>query len=155
MDALREQLSKSLRGGQAFVPHKKALAGIKPEIFNKKTNQSLHTIYQELEHMRIAQEDLLYYALLDEWESPSFPDGLWQKDGYIATQEEWDKAVNAFFSDLEKTVELVENLEIDILSLIPRSEYTYLREIVIIIEHNAYHLGKIVDIRKALGDWKR
>ena len=154
MDVLREQLAKSLTGGQAFVSFKKALDGISVEVCNKKTGKHLHTIYQELEHMRIAQEDLLYYALLDEWESPSFPDGLWPKDGYVATQEEWDKSVKGFFSDLNKAVELVENSEIDLLSLIPRSEYTYLREIIIIVEHNAYHLGKIVDIRKALGDWK-
>ena len=155
MDDLRGQLSKSLRGGHAFVSYKKALDGIKPEIFNRKTSQSLHSIYQELEHMRIAQEDLLYYALLDDWESPSFPDGLWPKSGYMATQEEWDITLNGFMSDLNRAVELVNNPEVDLQSLIPRSEYTYLREIMLIIEHNAYHLGKIVDIRKALGDWNR
>ena len=154
MDALREQLSKSLVGGQAFVPLKKALADISPDIFNKVPAKGLHSIYQELEHMRRAQEDLLYYALLDEWESPDWPEGFWPKDGYVATQEEWDNSVDGFFSDMEKAVELVNNTDIDLVGLIPRSEYTYLREIVVIIEHNAYHLGKIVDIRKALGDWK-
>ena len=155
MEVLREQLSSSLRGGQAFVPYRKALEGIKPEIFNSKTSLGLHTVYQELEHMRIAQEDLLYYALLDEWESPVFPDGLWPMDGYDATQEDWDRAVGGFLGDLDKAVMLVNNREVDLGSLIPGSEYTYLREILLIIEHNAYHLGKIVDIRKALGDWKR
>jgi hypothetical protein len=155
MDDLRGQLSKSLRGGHAFVSYRKALEGIKPEIFNSKTSQSLHSIYQELEHMRIAQEDLLYYALLDDWESPVFPDGLWPEAGCMATQEEWDITFNGFFSDLDRAVELVNNPEVDLQSLIPRSEYTYLREIMLIIEHNAYHLGKIVDIRKALGDWNR
>jgi len=65
----------------------------------------------------------------------------------------WDDTVEGFFSDLDKAVELVENMEIDPLSLVPRSKLTYLREIMIIIEHNAYHLGKIVDIRKAHGNW--
>jgi len=62
-------------------------------------------------------------------------------------------AVEGFFSDRDKAVELVANIEIDPLSLVPRSKLTYLREIMIIIEHNAYHLGKIVDIRKAHGNW--
>ncbi len=70
------------------------------------------------------------------------------------TENMWDETVEGFFSDLNKAVRLVENTEIDLLSLVPRSKLTYLREIMIIIEHNAYHLGKIVDIRKAHGNWK-
>ena len=156
MQPLRDQLSKSLKGGQAFVPHKKALEGIKPENRNKKQNAHLHTIYQELEHMRIAQQDLLYYAIDDSWESPDWPDGFWPKSDIEVTDAMWDASVEGFFSDLEKAVELVKNEDIDLQSIIPGSdEYTYLREIVIIIEHNAYHLGKIVDIRKAFGDWSR
>jgi len=65
----------------------------------------------------------------------------------------WDDTVEGFFSDRDKAVELVANIEIDPLSLVPRSKLTYLREIMIIIEHNAYHLGKIVEIRKAHGNW--
>lgn len=155
MQPLRDQLAKSLKGGQAFVPYEKALEGIKPENRGKKTNEHLHTIYQELEHMRIAQQDLLYYAILDKWESPPWPEGFWPKPDVEVTEEMWKKSVDGFFSDQEKAVELVNNEDIDLLSIIPGSdEYTYLREIVIIIEHNAYHLGKILDIRKSLGDWK-
>jgi hypothetical protein len=65
----------------------------------------------------------------------------------------WKHLVDGFFSDLDKAVELVENENIDLLSLVPRSKLTYLREIMIIIEHNAYHLGKILDIRKSLKNW--
>jgi hypothetical protein len=156
MDALRDQLSKSLKGGQAFVQYRKALSGIKPQNRNKKPNEPLHTIYQELEHMRIAQQDLLYYAIEDKWDSPDWPDGFWPKSDIEVTDAVWNASVEGFFSDLEKANELVNNPEIDLKSIIPGSiEYTYLREIIIIIEHNAYHLGKIVDIRKALGDWIR
>ena len=70
------------------------------------------------------------------------------------TENMWDETVEGFFSDLNKAVRLVENTEIDLLSLVPRSKLTYLREIMIIIEHNAYHLGKIGDIREAHGNWK-
>ena len=73
----------------------------------------------------------------------------------MATDEEWNGTVEKFFGDLDKAVELVMDPEIDLLSLVPGSiAYTYLREITVIIEHNAYHLGKILDIRKALGNWK-
>lgn len=156
MKALRDQLAKSLGGGQAFLTHKKGFEGIKPEFRNVKPNKNLHSIYEELEHMRIAQQDLLYYAIEDEWDSPDWPEGFWPKPGIEISEEDWKKSVDGFFSDIEKAIELVKNPEIDLLSIIPGStEYTYLREIVIIIEHNAYHLGKIMDIRKALGNWSR
>jgi len=155
MDALRDQLTKSLGGGQAFVPYKKALEGIKPELRNKRPNEHLHSIYQELEHMRLAQQDLLYYAIDDDWESPDWPEGFWPDPDKELTDAEWKKTVDGFFSDLEEAVKLVNDPKIDLQSIIPGSdEYTYLREIIIIIEHNAYHLGKLMDIRKALGNWK-
>ena len=105
--------------------------------------------------MRLAQQDLLYYAIEEKWESPDWPEGFWPDPDMELTEMEWEKTVDGFFSDLGKAVKLVNDLQIDLLSIIPGSdEYTYLREIVIIIEHNAYHLGKIMDIRKALGNWK-
>lgn len=155
MDVLRDHLAKSLKGGQAFVSFKKALEGVKPDLRNMRPSPLLHSVYEELEHMRIAQQDLLYYALEPVWDSPEWPDGFWPKPGVEVTEEMWEKSVKGFFDDLEKAVKLVEDPNIDLCSNIPDSEYTYLREITIIIEHNAYHLGKILDIRKALNNWKR
>lgn len=155
MEALREQLAKSLKGGQAFVSYEKALEGIKPELRDVRPNEKLHSIYEELEHMRIAQQDLLYYALEQDWVSPKWPEDFWPKSNRRISNKEWDKTLNGFFHDQEKAIETVMDPNIDLLSIIPGStEYTYLREIIIIIEHNAYHLGKILDIRKALGNWK-
>jgi hypothetical protein len=155
LDILREQLVKSLRGGQAFVPFRRALDGVRPELRGVRPSGALHSIYEELEHMRIAQEDLLYYALEPDWESPEWPGGFWPEPRGEVSDEEWEASVGGFLGDLEKAVEMVGDPEIDLLSIIPGSEeYTFLREAVIIIEHNAYHLGKILDIRKALGNWK-
>lgn len=157
MDVLRERLVRSLRGGQAFVSYEKALSGVNPKLINARTNGALHSVYEELEHMRIAQNDLLYYCFDEGWEPRPWPEGFWPKPGHEATWEDWEEALRGFMGDLERAVELVEDPEIDLLSVIPGSanEFTYLREITIIIEHNAYHLGKIADIRKALGDWIR
>lgn len=157
MDILREHLVRSLKSGQAFVSFEKALSEVKSELINARPNGALHTIYEELEHMRIAQHDLLYYAFDEGWEPRPWPEGFWPVPGFEASVEDWDKSVEEFMADLGRAVELVEDPEIDPLSVIPGSvnEFTYLREIMIIIEHNAYHLGKIVDIRKALGDWIR
>ncbi len=157
MGVLREHLVRSLRGGQAFVSFEKALSGVKPEVINVRPGLALHSVYEELEHMRIAQQDLLYYAFEEGWEPRPWPEGFWPVPGFEASVEDWEEAMGGFMGDLGKAVELVEDPEVDPLSVIPGSvnEFTYLREITIIIEHNAYHLGKIVDIRKALGDWIR
>ncbi len=137
------------------MSYKKALEGIRPELRGVRPDDSLHSVYEELEHMRICQEDLLYYALDPDWESPEWPNGLWPTPSQEVSDEEWDKTVNGFFRDMDRAVEMVNDQDIDLLSIVPGSdEYTYLREVVIIIEHNAYHLGKILDIRKALGNWR-
>jgi hypothetical protein len=157
LNILKEHLIKSLRGGQAFAAYEQALSGVDPNNINKKPNGALHSIYEELEHMRIAQHDLLYYAFDEGWEPRPWPEGFWPQKGYEASKENWDKSVEEFLVDLQKAIDLVENPEINILSVIPGSvnEFTFLREIMIIIEHNSYHLGKIVDIRKTLRDWIR
>jgi len=154
-DGLREHLVKSLRGGQAFVPYRKALEGVKPELRGVRPNDALHSIYEELEHMRLAQKDLLDFALDPDWKPPKWPDEFWPQPGKVVSYEEWNRTVDGFFRDLNRTIRLAEDTNIDLLSFVPETENTYLREVMIIIEHNAYHLGKILDIRKAQGNWKR
>jgi hypothetical protein len=154
MDALRDHLVKSLRGGQAFVPFNKALAGIRPELRNVRPNKALHSIYEELEHMRLAQKDLLDFALDPDWKPPKWPEGFWPQPGRVLSDEEWDRTFDGFFKGLDRAIKLAKDPKIDLLSDVPQTENTYLREIMLIIEHNAYHLGKILDIRKALGNWK-
>ena len=154
MDVLRENLIKSLQSGQAFVSYKKGLAGIKPELRNIRPNKAIHSIYEELEHMRRAQEDLFNYMLDSDWESPNWPEGFWPYPEQVLSGKEWKKTVDGFFDVLKKTAELVGDKSINLLSIVPgATEYTYLREILIIIEHNSYHFGKILDKRKILDNW--
>jgi len=154
MDSFKEHLVNSLKGGQAFVSYKKALSGIKPECRGVRVREETHSIYEELEHMRLAQKDLLDFALDPDWKPPNWPEGFWPKPGHMPSDEEWKTTVDGFFSDLNRAVKLAGDPKIDLLSNVPQTENTYLREIMLIIEHNAYHLGKIMDIRKSLGSWK-
>lgn len=154
MDVLRKQLSKSLKGGQAFVPLEKAISNIKPELRNVKPNENLHSAWEELEHMRIAQEDIINYMLDANWQSPKWPDDYWPESKKELSDDDWQKSYNNFLDGINKAIEIVNDDGIDLISIIPHTEsHTYLREILVLIEHNAYHIGKIVDIRKALGDW--
>ena len=154
MERLRKHIVNSLKGGQAFVPIEKAINNVSPAVRNRKPYENLHSIWEELEHMRIVQEDILKYMIEPDWISPKWPDGYWSNPVKNLTDEMWDSTYSGFLSDLKSVIELVQNPKLNIVEIIPHTKnHSYLREITIIIEHNAYHLGKIVDIRKALGDW--
>lgn len=154
MEGLKKHLINSLKGGQAFVTIEKALDNISPEVRYKKPNDQLHTIWEELEHMRIAQKDILDYMIDPNAQSPKWPEGYWPEQTDTLSDKMWIETYNGFFEDFNKLIELVNDPEIDLLAIIPHTTaHTYLREFCIIVEHNAYHVGKIVDIRKALNDW--
>ena len=154
MERLRKHLVNSLKGGQAFVPIEKALNNISPEVRHKKLNEHLHTIWEELEHMRIAQEDILNYIIDPNAQSPKWPEGYWAVPTETLLDEQWNETYNGFMEDFNKIIDLVNDPNIEPLAIIPHTTaHTYLREFFIIIEHNAYHIGKIVDLRKALNDW--
>ena len=104
--------------------------------------------------MRIAQEDILRYTLDKTWKSPPFPSGYWPSNNDNLTDEIWEKSVSDFFNDLNEVIELVGNSSIELTSQIPHGEgRTYLREILLVADHNVYHVGQIVQIRKILGNW--
>lgn len=151
---LRQNLVELLRGGQAHATAEHALDGLDPELRNVRPAASGHSVWEELEHMRLAQEDILRYTLDASWVSPPFPDGYWPKATEQLTEEMWAASVAAFFADLEEVINLAQNPDIDLTAKIPHGEgHTYLREILLVADHNAYHLGQIVQTRKALGDW--
>lgn len=152
---LREHLVQLLRGGQAHAKVEQALAGLKPELRNVRPEHGEHSVWEDFEHMRLAQEDILRYTVDASWVSPSFPDGYWPKAAEELTEENWAASVAAFFTDLEEVIELAQNADVDLTAEIPHGEggHTYLREILLVADHNAYHLGQIVQTRKALGDW--
>lgn len=151
---LRKNLVELLRGGSAHVSIKKALDEINPEIRNFRGTPNIHSIYEELEHMRIAQEDILKYTLDKYWNSPEWPDGYWPDNNDSMNDSLWENSYMGFFSDLESMIDLVNDESIDLTQEIPHGDgRTYLREILLVADHNAYHIGKIVDIRKILGDW--
>jgi hypothetical protein len=113
-----------------------------------------HTGWQLLEHARIAQWDILEFSRNPKHVSPGFPEGYWPKTPSPATDAEWQKSVEAFQRDLHAMVELVKNPRTDLCGKIPHGEgQTVLREALVLADHNAYHLGQLVDLRRALGEW--
>jgi len=152
---LREQLSKLLSGGEAHVKPDKALGGVGSELRNVRPSADTRSVWEELEHLRIAQEDILRYTLDPNWKSPRWPEGYWPVENQKVTDQMWAASVDGFFSDLQEMIKLAEDSNLDLSATIPHGEWrTYLRQILLLADHNAYHLGQIVQARKLLGDWR-
>jgi hypothetical protein len=151
---LRREVLDLLRKGQAHVSMDKALAGLEPRLRHVRPAKGLHSVWEELEHIRLSQEDILRYSLDPAWKSPEWPRGYWPAEGAELTEAAWDSTLSRFRADLEEVCALVEDARRDITAEIPHGEgRTYLRQVLLVADHNAYHLGEIVQARKALGAW--
>ena len=152
--SLRANLVELLRGGHAHASAEQALKGVSSELRGVRPQSELRSIWEELEHLRIAQEDILRYTLDAAWQSPDWPAGYWPAQTETVSDEMWNASVSGFFSDLEELIKLAEDASVDLTAKIPHGEWrTYLREILLAADHNAYHVGQIVQTRKLLGDW--
>lgn len=151
---LRKHLVNFLNGGEASVTFEKALAGVKPGLRNRRPGENIHSVWENLEHIRIAQEDILKYTIDPEWKSPEWPEGYWPDDNGDIGDEKWNNSLSSFKKDREQLIRLALDDNIDLTTVIPHTEsHTFLREILIAAEHNAYHLGQIIIARKLLNDW--
>jgi uncharacterized damage-inducible protein DinB len=152
---LREQLLALLRGGEAHVKVESALANVSAGLRHTRPAEGVHSVWEELEHLRIAQQDILQFTIDSTWKSPKWPEGYWPSATESVTDEMWQKSVAEFLSDLNKLIDLVQDSKLDLTTTIPHGDgQTYLREVLLAADHNAYHLGQIVQARKLLGDWK-
>jgi hypothetical protein len=150
----RENLVELLRGGSAHVGVADALKGVKPETRSARPVPGARSVWDELEHMRLAQEDILRYTLDPAWVSPPWPEGHWPIGEGEVSDEAWESSVTRFLAELDEVVALARDTGCDLTAEIPHGEgRTYMRQILLVADHNAYHLGQIVQLRKALGDW--
>lgn len=150
----RDQLVSLLHGGEAHAKAEAALADVKPQFRNVRPTADVHSVWEELEHLRIAQEDILRFAIDASWKSPKWPEGYWPVENQEVTDEMWKSSVESFLADLEEVVKLVREPTLDLTAKLPHGQgQTYLRQILLVADHNAYHLGQIVQARKLMGDW--
>lgn len=152
--ALREHLEYLLKGGGAHVHFEDALAAF-PESKRGVFAKGLpHTGWQILEHLRIAQWDILEFSRNAKHVSPDFPGGYWPKTPLPPSDAAWEKSWKSFQSDLSEMIALVKNPKTNLFEKIPHGDgQTILREALLLADHNAYHLGQLVDLRRALGAW--
>jgi len=151
--ALREHVLELLTGGHAHATFDKAVAGLPAELRNRAPKGLPHTPWRLLEHLRLAQWDILQFSVDPTHVSPSWPDGYWPTQD--ATEASWRKSVRQFKEDLEAMKALVANPDADLFARIPWGNgQTLLREALLAADHNAYHVGELVVVRRLLGAWK-
>jgi DinB superfamily len=152
--ALRKHVRYLLRGGGAHVDFDSAIAKIPARLQGEKPSGVSHTLWRLLEHMRIAQRDILEFSRNPKHVSPEFPVGYWPKGDAPPRKDSWTKSVRAFKRDLRAMQKLIANPSTDLLAPIPHgSGQTVLREALLVADHNAYHLGELVIVRRLLGAW--
>jgi len=151
---LRDHVLYLLRGGGAHLSFDKAVAGLPAKLRGVKPPGVPHTPWRLVEHMRLAQLDILEFSRNPKHVSPEFPEGYWPKGDAPPNPAAWNASLKAFRKDLKAMEQLVDDPSTDLFARIPNGEgQTVLREALLVADHNAYHLGQLVVIRRMLGAW--
>ncbi len=148
---IRQQLIELLRGGNAHNSVETVLSEFPAEGYNFRIENIQYTPWQLLEHLRIAQRDIIDFIENSDYRMPNWPDDYWPDRDIRADDKRWNDTVQQFLDDLESAVQLVENPATDFFSELPHAPgYTIFREILLIADHNAYHLGQLMLMAKML-----
>ena len=149
--SLREHLLYLLRGGGAHADFESVISDFPVELINRKAPGVPYTPWQLLEHMRIAQWDILEFSRDASHVSPAWPEGYWPAPGADGDGAAWEKSAEAFRAGLKELTGLVEGDSTDLYARIPHGDgQTVLREALLVADHNAYHLGVLVTLKRVL-----
>ncbi len=152
--AFRAQLVKLLDFEEAHVGFGKAVQGIPPRLRGRLPQGVEHSLWQLVEHLRIAQADILEFCRTAKYKEKTWPDDYWPKPLGPRSGAEWTQALTAYRRDRKALQRLAADPKIELLGKIPHGQgQTYVREILLVADHNAYHIGQIVALRRLLGIW--
>jgi len=153
--SLRQHLVELLKGGHGHATFEDAVKGLSAKSRGAKPDHFPHSPWMIVEHIRIAQWDILEFSRNAEHKSPKWPEGYWPKTAEPPSAKAWDESVEQVERDNQAMQELVNDPKTDSLAKIPWGDgQTILREAMLVADHNAYHIAQIVDVRRLLGDWK-
>ncbi len=152
---LREHVIYLLNGGGAHARFDDVVKDMPEELRGVQPNGLPHTAWMLLEHSRLAQRDILQFSRTSKHKSPKWPEGYWPKTAAPPSAAAWNKSIQQFLKDLKAMQDLVANPKKDLYAPIAWGDgQTVLREALLVADHNAYHLGQFVDLRRMLGAWK-
>jgi len=153
--ALRQQLVKLVEESEAHAAFDDAVEDLSFESQGKIPEGAEHSPWQLLEHLRIAQWDILEFAIDPKHKSPKFPDGYWPKNSAPPDARSWKKSADAFRADNKRFCALLIKESTDLFAKIPHGDgQTLLRQALLAADHNAYHLGQLILVRRLLEAWK-
>ena len=153
--SLRKHLIELLDGGNAYAAFDKIVAGFPAKLRGEIPKGLPHSGWMILEHLRIAQSDILNFSRNPKYAAPKWPDDYWPKSPSPPNAAAWDKSAKSFKEDLSAMKKLISDSDTDLLARIPWGEgQTILREALLIADHNAHHLGQLIDVRRILRIWK-
>jgi len=148
---VREQVLNLLRSSEAHINFENLLADFPVAGYNEKIEGVPYTAWQLLEHMRLAQRDILRFSVDADHVSPEFPKGYWPAPDAVAGVPQWNRTVEAFRADLKEMETLVSDQTTDLYARIPHGDgQTILREALLVADHNAYHLGVLTVMKRIL-----
>jgi hypothetical protein len=156
IQSLREHLLYLLRGGGAHIDFKTLIADFTPDMINEKVEGVPYTPWHLLEHMRIAQRDIVRFSIDDNHVSPEFPKGYWPAPDAVADNQQWNDTREAFQADLKEMETLVADQSTNLFAEIQHGDgQTILREALLVADHNAYHLGALALMKRILNKDKK
>jgi DinB superfamily len=149
--SVRSHLANLLRMKGAHLNLDKAVSGFPPALRGAKPHGAPHSAWQLLEHMRLAQEDILDFSRNPKYKEKKFPDDYWPATEAPPSEEAWEKSVQKFNKNLEEMQELIADTKHDLLAKLAHGTgQTLLREALLVADHNSYHLGQLMFLRKML-----
>jgi uncharacterized damage-inducible protein DinB len=156
MDSLRSHVLELLKGGHAHADLETALKGLPVKLRGKKPKGAEHSVWQLLEHIRIAQRDILEFSRNPKHVSPPWPKGYWPATEAPPSASAWNNSLRQAREDLKAMEKLVASPKTELLLKIPHGDgQTILREALLLADHTSYHVGQILLLRRLLGAWKR
>lgn len=155
-EEIRTQLVNLLTVRQAHADFEDAVADFPEAYLNVRPPGCPYTFWHLVEHLRLAQRDILDYIVSDRYRWPRFPDDYWPEPSAQTDLAGWHHSVQQFLADRQALVQIIQNSEVDLLAPLPNSgehKHHLLREINIIAAHNAYHTGELIVLRRVMGIW--
>ena len=153
-DALRRQLARALGWREAHAGFDAAVDGLPHELRGRRPAGLPHSCWELVEHIRLAQRDLLEFCTNPDYSAPRWPEGYWPSRPEPPSPESWEESIAAFHADREALQAFVTESGTDLGAKIPHGTgQTYLRSVLLVVDHTAYHVGQLVAVRQLLGSW--